>query len=119
MTAAPGRLQAVPAGSPAPAPPPHLSPRAVDYWVTLTGAYALGLHELELLRRLCEAIDLADEARQLVATEGLTVTDRYGQVKAHPAVNIERDARIAIARLTRELDFAPEPPDVRPPRRRR
>jgi phage terminase small subunit len=63
-------------------------------------------HHLELLRRLCEAMDRADEARALLAADGLTTVDRYGQVKPHPAVNIERDARIAIARLIRELRLA-------------
>ncbi|MEJ7714176.1 MAG: hypothetical protein WKF40_00095 [Thermoleophilaceae bacterium] len=52
-----------------------------------------------------------------LAQHGTTYTDRFGQPRARPEVNIERDARIAFARLLRELDLDGEPaPDPRPPR---
>src|SRR5689334_5701530 len=100
-----------------PAPPDHLSDRAADLWREIVEEYVLVPHQLELLRRACEAADRADEARQLLEAEGLTITDRYGQVKPHPAANIERDSRLAEARLLRELALSPaDPDDLRPPR---
>ncbi len=100
-----------------PAAPRHLSKRARAFWRSIVADYDLAPHQLEVLRRLCEAADRCDQARELVAAEGLTVTDRYDQTKPHPAVNIERDARLAVARLTRELCLDDEAPaDMRPPR---
>ena len=45
---------------------------------------------LSLLRAAVEAFDRSQQARKLIAREGPTVADRYGQTKAHPAVAIER-----------------------------
>lgn len=59
-----------------------------------------------------EAWDRGQDARELVATEGAVYRDRFDQPRAHWAVAIERDARLAFARLLRELDL-----DVEPPRR--
>jgi len=58
-----------------------------------------------------------EQARDDLAKHGrLTFTDDKGTIKAHPAVAIERDARIAFARLVRELDLdAGSPADSRPP----
>ena len=100
-----------------PAAPSHLSQRAQGLWRKIVREFLLAPHQFELLRRACEASDRADEARKLIKREGLTTTDRYGQVKPHPAVNIERDARLALARLLRDLALEPEESeDVRPAR---
>ena len=99
-----------------PQAPDHLSRRARAFWRSIVADYALENHQLELLRRTCEAMDRADEAREQIASEGMTTTDRYGQVKPHPCVNIERDARLAIARLLREMSLDVGDPDAsRPP----
>ena len=34
---------------------------------------------------------------------GAFTTNRYGSIVAHPAITIERDSRLAFARLTRDL----------------
>ncbi len=79
--------------------------------------YDLERHHVNLLTLLCEALDRGEQARQAIAQDGAYVADRFAQLKAHPAVAVERDARIAAARLTRELDLDGEPaPDPRPPR---
>lgn len=59
------------------------------------------------------------QARQALANHGaLTFTDPNGNIKAHPCVAMERDARIAFARLVRELDLDAGAPAERsrPPR---
>lgn len=99
-------------------PPEHLSDRAQGYWRSIVAGWELEPHQLELLRRLCEAMDRADECRVILAGRGLTTEDRYGQVKPHPLVNVERDCRIGIARLTRELNLADSAEGTRPPRGR-
>ncbi|MGI8937810.1 MAG: P27 family phage terminase small subunit [Iamia sp.] len=108
-----GALQAVPDGpGEVPAAPDHLA-RAAGLWADVARTYSLDAWQYELLRRCCEAGDRADEAREQIAADGLTTTDRYGQVKPHPAVNIERDARLSQARLLRDLRLEDEPQEPR------
>lgn len=61
--------------------------------------------------------DRAAQARDLVAAAGLVVATSDGGRKPHPAVNIERHARLAFARLARELDLDVDgpAPGARPP----
>ena len=101
-----------------PEAPDHLTERGAGLWRSIVDAYDLGDHQLELLRRACEASDRTDEAAAVVAAEGLTVNDRYGFPRPHPATTIERDSRIALARLLRELALEPGAPEdhARPPR---
>jgi len=74
-------------------------------------------HEAVLLTAL-EALDRMRQAQALLDADGLTVTDRYGTAKAHPAVTIERDSRTAFLRAMRELGLDLEaPPTTRPPSR--
>jgi phage terminase small subunit len=67
------------------------------------GRYDLRLHHLRLLRLLCEALDRAEEARKAIAQVGAYVPDRFGQLKPHPALMVERDSRASAAKLAREL----------------
>ena len=45
-----------------------------------------------------------------MAKDGAYVTDRYGQLRAHPGVAVERDSKTLAARLFRELALDPRPP---------
>lgn len=94
-----------------PPAPSHLSARSRTFWRRIHAEYELEVHQTEILRRLCEVIDRCDAARERLDAEGVVVLDRFDQLKTHPAVAIERDARLAIARLTRELNLDTEPPD--------
>lgn len=80
--------------------------------------YDLADHHLEVLRLCLEARDRCDEARKILAEDGVVYYDRFGAPRKHPAVAIEENARIACIRAWRELDLEGEPlPDPRPPRR--
>jgi P27 family predicted phage terminase small subunit len=106
------------ANTQAPAPPAHLSEEAAAWWRLVTADYELEPHHLRLLQSAGEAWDRMQQARQaLVDHGGLTFTDPNGNIRAHPCVAMERDARIAFARLVRELDLdAGAPADrSRPP----
>jgi P27 family predicted phage terminase small subunit len=95
--------------------PGHLSPRARRFWKQVTSAYVLEGWQAELLRRCCEQLDIADRAGSILEAEGLTIVGRFNQVKAHPAVDVQRAATLALARLLRELALDVAPPDTRPP----
>jgi P27 family predicted phage terminase small subunit len=97
--------------------PEHLSEASAAFCRRLRRKYRLHDHHDRLLIAACEAWDRMVQARELIAQEGLTTTDRHGQSRPHPAVAIERDSRTAFARMLRELALSDESPDEnRPPR---
>ena len=93
-----------------PSPPSHLSADARTWWRSVTTDYQLEPHHLHLLRLACEAMDRCEQARAILAVEGITVKDDRGNSRAHPAIGIEKDARTAVSRLVRELDLDTEAP---------
>jgi P27 family predicted phage terminase small subunit len=98
------------AADPLPQPPPHLSESSRQWWLSTVETYILQEHHLLLLQLCCEAWDRAQMARAQLQEEGLTVQGAEGGIRPHPCVAIERDARLAVARLVRELDLDTEPP---------
>ncbi len=98
--------------------PPHLANETREWWVAVATEYQLESHHRRLLTLACESWDRGVQAREALAANGTTYTDRWGQPRARPEVAIERDARIGFARLVRELALDIEPPDDtgRPPR---
>ncbi|MER9762415.1 P27 family phage terminase small subunit [Mesorhizobium sp. M0138] len=98
--------------------PSHISLKSKKFMAKLLKDNDFDPHHFEILCRVGEAMDRADQAREVVSAEGLTVTDRYGTPKAHPAVNIERDARYAVLRGLRELGLDVAQEAARMPRTR-
>ncbi len=103
-----------------PTPPGHLSETAKSWWRSVLVDFDLELHHQHLLRLACESFDRCQQARLILDAEGITFKDDRNNVRAHPAVAIEKDSRIAFARLVRELDLdvdgpaaAPRPPVLR------
>jgi hypothetical protein len=99
-------------------PPKHLRPDTAAWWAAVAGDYALESHHLRILTLAGEAWDRGVEAREAIARHGTVYVDRFDQPRARPEVAIERDSRIAFARLVRELALDVDPPDEdgRPPR---
>ncbi len=95
-----------------PVAPSHLSPDMTAWWRQIVSEYSLEPHHLHLLRAACEAWDRMQQAREAVAKHGLTSDDK-GMCRARPEVAMERDSKIAFARLIRELDLDSEPPSQR------
>jgi P27 family predicted phage terminase small subunit len=88
-----------------PTPPEHLSQSSREWWASVLRDYALEPHHLRLLQAAAESWDRFQQARETIARDGLTVPTADGGLKAHPCVAIERDSRLAFARLLRELDL--------------
>jgi len=100
-----------------PEAPEHLRTATKKWWAGVLREYDLEPHHVRLLTLAAESWDRCQEAREAIADHGLTFVDRFDQPRARPEVAIERDSRIAFARLLRELALDVEPPPTsRPPR---
>lgn len=100
-----------------PRPPAHLQAATKRWFAAVLEDYDLDDHHVRLLTLAAEAWDRGQMARLAIADHGLTFVDRFGSPHARPEVAIERDARIAFARLLRELDLDGDggTPESRPP----
>jgi P27 family predicted phage terminase small subunit len=100
-----------------PLAPRHLSAAARRLWRDVLDEYHLEPHHLPVLQAACDSLDRMSQAQAAIKREGAFVTGRYG-AKAHPAIAVERDSRLAMLRAIRELGLDLEPPpDSRPPSR--
>lgn len=97
-----------------PAAPSHLKPPTKLWWRSVIDEYDLEPHHLRLLQLAAEAWDSAQAAREAIQRDGMTFVDRFGSPRARPEVGIERDSRLAFARLIRELDLDCAPPTTTP-----
>src|SRR5690242_544455 len=92
--------------------PSGLSARSTAFWTDVTEMWVIEDPAARTLLELaCVALDRGEQARALLDAEGLTITDRYGQMKPHPAASVEHQARLAVARLLRELRLLEVPAD--------
>lgn len=57
----------------------------------------------EILANLLDSHERMDQARAILAVEGLTVHDRFGQVRAHPCFEMESVSRAAVLKHARSL----------------
>ena len=93
-----------------PPAPDHLEAATRAWWSGVVAGWQLDEHHVRMLTLAAEAWDRGQAARAALEAEGLTYEDRFGQPRARPEVAIERDSRIAFARLVRELDLDRPPP---------
>ena len=97
--------------------PPHLTPEARAWFDKFVKEYGVTDEAgLLLLRTAMESFDRANEARQVLSKEGITVKDKYGQHRPHPAAGIERDARKNMLAFLRALNLDVEPTKIGPGR---
>jgi len=90
--------------------PRHLKPETRRWWVEVVTNFELESHHIRLLTMVAESWDRCQQAREGIAEHGLTYTDRHGARRPSPEISIERDSRIAFARLLRELGLDVAPP---------
>ncbi len=101
--------------------PQHLSEASQALFVRIRDDYSLAGDDaaLTLLRLAFEAVDRCEQARLRIATDGAYLPNRFGELRPHAALAIERDSRLSAARLLRELGLSPDEAslnDNRPPR---
>jgi len=99
-------------------PPKHLKAATKKWFSRVADEFVLQEHHVKILQAAAEAWDQGQAAREQLTAEGMTQTDRFGQVKPHPCVAIAHNAALRFAKLVRELglDAAPPPDAQRPPR---
>lgn len=95
--------------------PEHLRPETAAWVRQVLSDYELESHHVKILIQAAETLDRIIEARETIEAEGAYFHDRFGQPKVHPAVDVERNGRIAFARLIRELNLSDEVTESRPP----
>jgi P27 family predicted phage terminase small subunit len=98
--------------------PKHLRRATKQFWEGVLRDFALEEHHIRLLTAACEAWDRAVQAREAVERDGMFLKNRHGELKSHPGLLIERDARSLFSRLLRELNLdvdAPTEAYSRPP----
>jgi phage terminase small subunit len=77
-----------------PAPPEHLAEPERALWTAWVRAYSFSeTASLSLLDATLCAHMRHRTAREQVAREGATLVDRFGHMKPHPLLTVERDAR--------------------------
>ncbi len=64
---------------------------------------------LALLTVAAECLDRLRAAQESIDKHGAVVTDRYGGLKAHPSVQIEKDARNGLMAALKQLNLDLEP----------
>ncbi len=92
-----------------PRAPGHLSTPARRLFTEVNTAFVLEPHDVAVLTKALEAHDRAEQARRIIDEEGLLTTTRFGEQKANPAVQIERDSRSAFLAGMRQLRLDYEP----------
>ena len=100
---------------PVPKAPRHLRQATRQWFEQVMQDFVLEPHHVRLLTLACEAWDRCQQAREALHRHGLTFVDFHGSPKPRPEVAIERDSRLAYARLLRELQLDIAAPDE-PPR---
>ena len=104
--------------------PKHLKAATRRWFRDVLAEYDLEAHHVRLLTLAGEAWDRGQQARGEIERHGLTYLDGNGLPRTRPEIAIERDSRLAFARLLRELDLdcgspgeTPRPPALRSNRR--
>lgn len=98
-------------------PPEGLSAESARLWADLAEGYRIvDPGGLRILTTACEAYDRYQSARRRIDADGEAILDRWSQLKPHPLIAAERDARAAMLAALRllRLDVVPIKPVGRP-----
>ena len=92
---------------PSPKPDPSLFPSSRRLFLKLTKEYSIDdSGGVAILTMGLRALDRAEAAEAVIATDGMAVRDRWGQVKVHPLMTTVRDFRAQWIAALRSLNLA-------------
>ena len=88
------------------APPADLGATGKALWLKLAGAYKVDdEHGQTVLALACRAADREQACRRQIEHDGVSVRDKWNQVKPHPLLAAERDARSQVLAALRALSL--------------
>jgi P27 family predicted phage terminase small subunit len=91
-------------------PPKRLSAEARKSWQKIVDEYQIVDDTgLIILTTAFEAFDRMRIAQEQIKLEGMTSIDRFGRMKAHPLLTVERDARAQFLAALKQLNLDIEP----------
>jgi hypothetical protein len=88
-------------------PPEGLKEAGRRLWADSLSGWDIQPEQFSVLENLCRSQDRIVELQELLAREGMTTTDRFGQIVAHPATMTLRGESGVFARLYRLLQLEP------------
>ena len=100
LPAQPHSLPGAAAAEPAPV---VLTGDRLRVWNDLRGRWSLDTASEALLKNGCEALERAAQLAAQVNEQGVTFSDRFGALRANPAVMLERDFRGLASRTLQQL----------------
>jgi phage terminase small subunit len=83
--------------------PKGLSGEARRLWRDTVSAWTMDGPGFVLLENACRCLDRLRAAEKVVAKQGQTFVDRFGQVKSHPAMTAIRDENTTFVRILKQL----------------
>lgn len=91
-------------------PPENLSQEAREWWGRIIKDYEIEDEAgLFLLQTALEAFDRMRAAQRQIEADGLTIKDRWDQLKPHPLIPAERDARSAFMAALKQMNLTFDP----------
>ncbi len=104
--------------TPIPKPPDGLTRTARRWWSKLVDEYDLAGDEagLLLLGEAMQALSRLETCREAINRDGAAQRDRFGQVRPHPLLAAERDARSGMLQALKAMHLDIEPLRDRPGR---
>ena len=85
--------------------PKHLRAATRKWFESVVSDYDLEPHHVRLLQLAAEAWDRCQEAREAIKEYGMTFENKYSETKIRLEAVVEKDSRIAFARLVRKHQF--------------
>jgi P27 family predicted phage terminase small subunit len=99
-----------------PRAPQHLSREAKALWRRLHEEWFIPeAGSVAILIVALESFDRCQSARRTLAADGLTIRDKFGQLKIHPLCSVARDAEAGFRAALRQIGIDKAPAE-NPPR---
>ena len=86
--------------------PKHLKVAGKEFYRKIAGQYPLTAAEVEVLIMACECLDEIADAQDIIASQGITYKDRFGEDRPRLQLKIIKDSRIVFNRMVKTLNLA-------------